>query len=83
MGIFARITQRMDRQSHLMGAMMERMDVDLEAAGTEASGARLERAARSCLMCQDSDACEHWLEGNAETGPDFCPNRQFFADHHK
>lgn len=85
MGIFARITERMDRQSHLMGAMMASLDVDTEGAATEASGARLERAARSCLMCRDSDACERWLMANphAEAGPEFCPNRVFFADHHK
>jgi hypothetical protein len=85
MGFFTRISERMDRQSQLMGAMMQSLHVDTEAAATEASGARLERAARSCLMCQDSDKCERWLEGHAdaEAGPDFCPNRMFFADHHK
>ncbi|GAB4358969.1 MAG: hypothetical protein Kow0026_20290 [Oricola sp.] len=83
MGIFARITERMDRQSHLMGAMMACLDVDTEGAATEAGGARLERAARSCLMCPDSDKCERWLASHphAEAGPDFCPNRMFFAMH--
>lgn len=83
MGIFARITDRMDRQSQLMGAMMDRLEVDIEGAATEAAGARLEAAARSCLMCQDSGECQRWLEGNGETAPDFCPNTAFFADHHK
>ena len=85
MGIFTRITERMDRQAHLMGAMMERLEVDTVAMGTEAAGARFERAARSCLMCRDSDECERWLEGHstAEAGPEFCPNRLFFADHRK
>ncbi len=83
MGIFARITERMDRQSQLMGAMMERLDVNREALAEEACGARLEAAARSCLMCRDSDECQRWLEGNCETGPDFCPNTAFFADHRR
>ena len=87
MGIFTKITERMDRQAHLMGAMMECLDVDIEAAGTEAAGARLERAARSCLICQDSDKCELWLTHSSatgvETGPEFCPNRLFFATHRR
>jgi hypothetical protein len=85
MGIFTRITERMDRQAHLMGAMMERLEVDTVAMGTEAAGARFERAARSCLMCKDSDECERWLDQHAaaETGPDFCPNARFFALHRK
>ena len=83
MGIFARIADRMDRQSHLMGAMMERLEVDIEGAATEAAGTRLEAAARSCLMCRDSGKCQPWLEGNGEAAPDFCPNTAFFAGHHK
>lgn len=83
MGIFSRITGRMDRQSHLMGAMMDRLDVDREALASDACGARLEAAARSCLMCQDSDECQRWLDGKGDTAPDFCPNTTFFADHRK
>jgi hypothetical protein len=83
MGIFTRITERMDRQAHLMGAMMERLEVDVDAAGLEASGALLQRASRSCLMCKDSDECERWFESGAEGEPDFCPNARFFALHHR
>jgi len=83
MGIFARITERMDRQAHLMGAMMERLDVDLEGAATEAGGVRLEAAARSCLACRDSEACRRWLEANDGSAPAFCPNAAFFGAHRK
>ena len=83
MGIFTRIAERMDRQSQLMGAMMERLDVDRAGLATEAEGTRLQAAARSCLMCQDIEKCEAWLAGNCETTPDFCPNSAVFAMHRK
>lgn len=74
MGIFARINERMDRQAHLMGEMMKRLDVNTEAA---ADG--LESAARRCLMCRAGEECQHWLEGKGDTAPDFCPNADLFA----
>ncbi len=83
MGLLANIGKRMDRQAHLMGAMMKRLDVDIESVGLEGDGARLQSAARSCLLCRDSDVCERWLEGAGDTPPDFCRNSQLFALHRK
>ena len=83
MGIFTRIADRMDRQTNLMGAMMQRLDVDVVGAAADASGTRLGTAGRKCLACRDSDACQRWLDGNSEGYPDFCPNASFFAQHHK
>jgi Family of unknown function (DUF6455) len=84
MGIFGRITQRMDRQTHLMGAMMERLGVDIEAAGMQAGGGSLANAARACVVCRSSDECKRWLEADGDAGePNFCPSRRFFTLHHR
>ncbi|QKV18922.1 DUF6455 family protein [Oricola thermophila] len=83
MGILARIADRMDRQSHLMDAMMDRLEVDREALAMDTCGARLEAAARSCLMCRDSEECGRWLDGKDDTAPTFCPNIQVFELHRK
>lgn len=83
MGIFTRIVERMDRQSNLMGAMMKRLEVDPVTLATESEGARIQSAARTCLMCRDSEECARWLEGNGDTPPDFCANSALFASYHK
>ena len=83
MGIFTRIANRMDRQSGLMHAMMQRMDVDMDSMAASGSGRSLEAAVRSCLACHNSDECQHWLEGSDGSEPDFCPNAPYFAMHHK
>lgn len=87
MGVFARVTERVDRQAKLMGTMMECLTVDLERAGQVGLGYQMESAIRSCIFCNDSDACERWLREHADensiSGPRFCPNRAFFALHRK
>ncbi|HCL63551.1 MAG TPA: hypothetical protein DIC56_01610 [Rhizobium sp.] len=84
MGIIERVATGLERQSHLMSVMMERLGVDQALAGQEQLGLSLARAVRSCLFCRHSDACEAWLshcEGQMETGPEFCGNRRFFDAH--
>lgn len=83
MGIFTRIANRMDRQSGLMSAMMQRMDVDMAGVAADGSGLSLEAAVRSCLACHNSEKCQHWLESDNGADPDFCPNASFFALHRK
>lgn len=83
MGIFTRIANRMDRQSGLMGAMMQRLDLDIAGVAGDGSGMALESAIRSCLACRNSDECKHWLESGSGSEPDFCPNASFFALHRK
>lgn len=83
MGIFTRIANRMERQSGLMGAMMQRMDLDMAGVAADGSGISLEAAIRSCLACGNSDECKHWLESGSDTQPNFCPNASFFALHRK
>ncbi|WP_193175354.1 DUF6455 family protein [Oricola nitratireducens] len=85
MGILRRISMRMDRQAQLMGAMLERLEVDAGKAGLDGQGWRMENAIWSCISCADSDACERWLRDQADSksaqGPQFCLNRTFFARH--
>jgi hypothetical protein len=85
MGIVQRIGVRLERQSHLLGLMMERLGVDQELAGQERLGLTMARAARSCIFCRHSAACEEWLSAGAgprpRAGPDFCGNRDFFSAH--
>ena len=83
MGIFTRIANRMDRQSGLMGAMMQRMDVDMAGVAADGSGMSLEGASRSWLACKHGNECQHWLESDSGSEPDFCPNASFFALHRK
>ena len=72
--------RRADRQSRLMGEMMDRIGLQLDDAGRVNLGIPLRMAARVCLLCRRSDACEAWLashRGPAEA-PGFCPNAGFF-----
>lgn len=84
MGIVKRVAARLERQSHLMSVMMERLGVHPELAGQEQFGLSLARAVRTCLFCRRSDACEAWLshcDGLPKAGPEFCGNRRFFGAH--
>lgn len=83
MGLFSRISERMERQSKLMGAMMERYDVDMTEAAMEASGTRFGSAARTCMVCGESDACQRWMESGSKGEPGFCPNIRFFEQHRR
>ncbi|MBW8322497.1 MAG: hypothetical protein K0M49_19480 [Arenimonas sp.] len=85
MGFVERVGLRLERQSHLMSVMMERLGVDQELAGQEQLGMGLARAVRSCIFCHHSAECEEWLsaqgERQPEAGPEFCGNRRFFGAH--
>lgn len=84
MNVMERWTARYDRQSRLMGDMMERLGVDVEAASHEQHGMRMASAVRLCLFCRSAEACAAWQAGEhdaAEGAPEFCPNAAFFRDH--
>jgi hypothetical protein len=74
-GIIAEIEKR----AHLMGVMMERFGVDVEAAARVSNGAAITTAARRCRGCSDTGACEHFLAESQQSAdvPDFCPNAAF------
>ena len=83
MGIFARIADRMDRQSGLMGAMLKRRHVDLENLVGAGSDMQMGAAIRSCMACRSSGECQNWLESDDGTESDFCPNARFFDQYAK
>jgi hypothetical protein len=70
--------RRVERQAHLMGAMMERAGID--PADAALRGRAFAAAGRRCLWCAASHQCEGWLgEAGATTlSPPFCPNTEFF-----
>lgn len=82
MGFFSRLMQRMDRQSRLMGGMMERLGIDLSARSGDVCGNGFERAVRSCTFCNHGEQCQAWQDAHAEGAehaPDFCPNAEYWA----
>ena len=71
---------KVDRHSALVGRMADTLGADM--VGASVSGAVPETALRSavynCMSCDETEACEHWLEDHAEgaaTTPDYCRNK--------
>lgn len=82
MGFFARLMERMDRQSLLMSGMMERLGVDFASRAGDACGHRFERAVRSCTFCSHGAQCKAWQDTHpqgAEDAPSFCPNAEYWT----
>ena len=73
------LARRAEQQARLMGEMMERVGVDVDAAAAE--GHALAIAARRCMFCANTAECEDWLQNveRADSAPAFCPNRALFA----
>lgn len=76
------LMQSQERRKRLMGKMIERLDVDLEAAGHQARGTVLRQAVRACQFCANTEACERWFDGGAQDDSyrTFCPNADRFAN---
>jgi hypothetical protein len=70
--------RRVGRQSQLFGEMLERVEVDPTRPARLGMAGGLSAAARRCLTCTRSDACQDWL-ARTERGaaPSFCPNASF------
>jgi hypothetical protein len=80
--MLARLSRRAGRHSASMGAMMVKLGIDPAQAAREARGAQLAAAARCCLFCEATGACERWIEAAdpaAASPPSFCPNADFFG----
>ena len=73
------LVNRAEQHAHLMGEMMDRVGVDVDAAAAE--GHALAIAARRCMFCANTAECEDWLHSveHADAAPAFCPNRALFA----
>jgi Family of unknown function (DUF6455) len=68
------------QRQELMGEMMQARGVDVATAKRVDGGLALLEATGKCRLCQDEEACRHWLAG--EPGPtptEFCPNAAFFS----
>lgn len=70
------------RKTRLLGAIFDRLEIDVEQAARLRGGAALAAASRTCLGCKSGDACERWLDQpNPNEGPPpFCPNSAFLAE---
>jgi Family of unknown function (DUF6455) len=77
---FQLIREDIANRALLMGRMMFRLDVDLEAIVRDASRTRLRSVANVCRGCRQSDLCQHWLDSEeGDSGyRDFCPNASVF-----
>jgi len=76
MGLFSKI----DRHSALANRMANTVGANLVEAST--SGMAPETAVRtaiySCMKCDQTDACEDWLDAHADGAdhtPDYCRNK--------
>lgn len=76
---FKFLTQDAENRAQLMGRMMCRLEVDLNAVGRENLGARLREVANRCRVCDRAELCGLWLDGEIEDSyRDFCPNASTF-----
>jgi hypothetical protein len=72
--------RRFERQAFLMGAMMERVQVDPTVSVGQ--GSAFAAASRRCLWCNSHEQCGRWLQehaGAAASAPLFCPNADYFS----
>ena len=82
MGIFSKISDHFERQSRLMGGMMDRLGVSLTDIKADPTGLAVERAVRACAFCSHGGECQAWQDAHpdgADTAPGFCPNAAFWA----
>lgn len=72
---------RADASESRMKRMMVCCGVDQVAAKYADHLLKLDmRAVRHCCRhCPDTSKCDHWLDGEAIAGNDFCPNAEQFA----
>ena len=73
--------QRADASESRMRRMMVCCGIDQVGAKYADHLLKLDmRAVRHrCRNCPDSSKCDHWLDGEAIAGNDFCPNAEEFA----
>lgn len=76
----APLTQRVEQHASLFGQIMERISIDTGAEVWERYPRGLAAAARRCLWCRNSTACQQWLESErSNAAPPICPNAAFFS----
>lgn len=69
------------QRSRLMQQMLDRLDIDLEAAALVALGTQISGAARTCFHCPNVDVCQRWFANGAvgDAYLEFCPNAGRFS----
>ena len=68
-----------ERRAIRMQQMMNRLNVDALVLIRLRNGDAYAEARSRCLGCEDSSLCLVWLDrGQPDSGPDFCPNLEFF-----
>ena len=74
--------QRADASESRMRRMMVCCGVDQVAAKYADHLLKLDMGAvrHRCRNCPDTRKCDHWLDGEAIAGNDFCPNAEKFAE---
>jgi len=65
-----------------MQRMMESCGIDQETASNADQMLRVDMHVMRdrCRRCPTTGLCEHWLNGEAATGNNFCPNAPVFRD---
>ncbi|HMA13973.1 MAG: DUF6455 family protein [Bacteroidota bacterium] len=76
---------RLDVHSRLMGRMMTRCGIDPAHLAQDRLGLTFAAAARSCMACAHTEACQRWADaaeadGRVAEPPAFCPNAERFRD---
>lgn len=74
------IFERVQRQAHLFGEMMEHTGAAPGAAARDGRGVAFAAAARRCLACPHAGECRNWLDHAAGSdAPPFCPNVDYLS----
>lgn len=60
-------------------AMLEKVGVDPELAGSGDTESIMQEVRRRCSRCQSEDTCERWLAGDDAGDNDFCPNAKVLS----
>lgn len=79
--MFKQRNQHMEERAHLMGRMIERLDVDVTKVAVAAGGQDFANAIRHCVSCGAGEECQGYLDDPTATGtPHFCPNARLFRE---
>jgi hypothetical protein len=71
--------EQLRRRYQLMDRMMQRCNVDVDAARRVDGGLAFKEARAKCRYCLYEEPCRRWLTIRApKARPTFCPNTPFF-----
>lgn len=79
--MLARLFFRIKAEPQNIGAMMQRLGIEVSNDLIYNGGRTFYNATRACLTCNRTDDCKAWLDAqreSAEAAPSFCPNAERF-----